>query len=92
MRNETVAPLDAPSRRKDIAVGITPQEHNGKGMPNSAAYKTDLMLFCARYWLYIFAGMNACIIPARRKPNSRYGDIWFIKFSISVIAVFCVLR
>ena len=41
MRKETVAPFDAPSLRIDIAVGITPQEHNGSGTPNNAAYITD---------------------------------------------------
>ena len=37
MRKETVAPLDAPSRRKDMAVGITPHEQSGNGIPNRAA-------------------------------------------------------
>ena len=37
MRNEATAPLLAPSRRSDIAVGITPQEQRGSGTPKRAA-------------------------------------------------------
>ena len=44
IRNETVAPFDAPSLRSDIAVGMTPHEHSGRGMPNSAALTTLLKL------------------------------------------------
>ena len=36
MRKEAVAPLDAPCFLSDMAVGITPQEHNGSGIPNNA--------------------------------------------------------
>ena len=48
MRNDIVAPFDAPSLRKDIAVGITPQEHNGNGMPNMAALSTERKLLPLR--------------------------------------------
>ena len=41
IRNDTTAPREAPSLRKDMAVGMTPQEHNGKGMPNRAAFTTE---------------------------------------------------
>ena len=37
MRNDTVAPLEAPSLRSPMAVGITPHEHKGSGTPNSDA-------------------------------------------------------
>jgi hypothetical protein len=40
IKKETVAPLDAPSFLKDMAVGITPQEHRGSGMPNRVAFRT----------------------------------------------------
>ena len=36
MRNEATAPLLAPSLRSDIAVGITPHEQRGSGMPKRA--------------------------------------------------------
>ena len=49
IRKETTAPLDAPSRRRDMAVGITPQEHRGRGMPRSAACRTDLNVLRLRY-------------------------------------------
>lgn len=42
IRNEVDAARDAPLLRSDTAVGSTPQEHSGNGMPNSAAFITDL--------------------------------------------------
>ena len=41
MRNDVTAPLDAPSFLNDMAVGITPHEQRGRGMPNMAALMTD---------------------------------------------------
>ena len=43
-RKDTTEPLEAPSRRKDMAVGITPHEHKGSGTPKSAEYITDFIL------------------------------------------------
>lgn len=48
IRKEVVAPLLAPSLRNDMAVGITPQEHRGNGIPNKAAHSTDRKSFCER--------------------------------------------
>lgn len=71
IRKEATAPLDAPSLRIDIAVGITPQEHKGKGMPISAALMTLEKDLRERYlWKYL-PGIKVCIIPAMRKPRSR---------------------
>ena len=50
IRNDTTAPLDAPSLRRDIAVGITPQEHRGRGIPINVAYSTELKLPFERYF------------------------------------------
>ena len=47
-RNDATAPFDAPSLRSDMAVGITPHEHNGSGMPNRAALTTLPNDFLAR--------------------------------------------
>lgn len=41
IRKETVAPFDAPSFLRDMAVGITPHEHNGSGIPKREAHKTE---------------------------------------------------
>ena len=49
IRKETTAPRDAPSRRSDMAVGITPHEHSGSGMPNMAAYMTEAKFLPLRY-------------------------------------------
>lgn len=71
IRKDATAPLDAPSLRMDIAVGITPQEHKGKGMPISAALMTLEKDLRERYlWKYL-PGIKVCIIPAIRKPRSR---------------------
>ena len=48
IRKETVAPFDAPSRRNDMAVGMTPHEQRGNGTPKSAALKTEAKLFFAK--------------------------------------------
>ena len=47
IRNDTVAPFEAPALHSDAAVGITPHEHNGNGMPNRAAHSTELNLLPA---------------------------------------------
>ena len=36
MRNEAMAPFDAFSFLSPMAVGMTPHEHSGRGMPNNA--------------------------------------------------------
>ena len=72
----TVAPRDAPSRRSEIAVGITPHEHKGSGMPNNVAHNTDLKFSFARCFSKKPVGTKTCRIPAIRKPNRRYGAIW----------------
>jgi len=44
IKNDRVAPLFAPCLLKEIAVGITPQEQKSKGIPNRAAFITELIL------------------------------------------------
>lgn len=46
--NETVAPREAPSFLNEMAVGMTPHEHNGSGTPISAANNTDLKFSLAK--------------------------------------------
>src|SRR5437870_4428560 len=48
IKKERVAPLEAPFFLNAIAAGITPQEHNGRGIPPMAAQNTDLNLFCPK--------------------------------------------
>jgi hypothetical protein len=55
----------------DIAVGITPQEHKGKGIPMSAALMTLEKDLRERYLWKYFPGIKVCMIPAIRKPKSR---------------------
>ena len=71
IKNEITAPLEAPPLYRAIAVGITPQEHKGSGMPNNVAYKTEAQLFLDKYLANKCCGTNACKIPAKRNPNNR---------------------
>ena len=71
IRNEIVAPFDAPSFLNDMAVGITPHEHKGNGVPKMAAFITERKLLPLKNRLYIVLGINACIMPANVKPNKR---------------------
>ena len=86
IKKDTVAPFDAPSRLSDIAVGITPHEHKGKGIPNNAAQHTDAKLLLDKYLLYNVLGTKTCIKPANKKPNNKKGDMALIKFKISCIS------
>ena len=71
IRNDIVAPFDAPSFLNDMAVGITPHEHKGNGIPKMAAFSTERKLLPLKYLLYIVLGTNACIMPAKVKPSNR---------------------
>ena len=71
IRKEVVAPLDAPSLRSDIAVGITPHEQSGSGMPSKAAFTTEPKVGLERYLWYSFDGTNECNSPAKRKPSNK---------------------
>lgn len=62
----TVAPREAPSRRNDMAVGITPQEHRGSGIPNNVAHKTDLKFSCDKCRSKNLDGTNTCNRPATK--------------------------
>lgn len=73
--NDTTAPREAPSLRSDMAVGMTPQEQSGNGIPNNAAYITERILFEDKQSPKNLLGRNECIKPASKKPRSKYGDI-----------------
>ena len=75
MRKEVEAALEAPLRRMAIAVGSTPQEQRGKGIPIAADLMTDFQPIPDRCRANVRCGINACMIPAIRKPNNMYGDI-----------------
>ncbi len=54
-----------------MAVGTTPHEHSGSGMPKSAAFTTEPKVLGARWVRYSDAGTKACITPAIANPSSR---------------------
>ena len=74
-RNETVDPLLAPCWCRDMATGITPQEHSGSGMPNSVAFSTGRKPRPPRCRSTSFCETKTDNSPATKNPNNRYGDI-----------------
>ena len=74
MRKLTAAPRLAPSRRKPMAAGTTPQEQSGKGTPISEASKTLRNELAERRFLTSPRGKKACTSPARSKPKSKEGE------------------
>jgi len=51
IKKEVVALLPAPFLLSEIPVGMTPQEHKGKGIPIKAALKADQRFSLPRYLL-----------------------------------------
>ena len=75
MRKLTLAPLLAPSFRRAIDVGITPQLQIGSGTPNRAAHSTDMKFDLEILGTYRWFGTHTCKMPASKKPSSRNGAI-----------------
>ena len=72
IRNETVAPFDAPFFLKETATGITPQEHNGSGIPPRDDFTTELKLLLPICFVINVSGKKMCNMPATKNPNTRY--------------------
>ena len=75
MRKESVAPLLAPDFLIDVARGITPQEHTGRGIPKMVDLSTEEMLSFPKCLVTILSGTISCKIPANARPKSMYGAI-----------------
>src|SRR3989338_4702058 len=73
IKNESVAPFEAPLLRNDIAVGKTPHEHNGNGMPKRAARNTDLNPVLPIFFPPFPLSKKICMNPAIKVPKSIYG-------------------
>jgi len=71
IKKDTVDSLDAPSFLKPTAVGITPQEHKGKGVPIKLALRIDPKLLLPRCLANLRLEMNSWINPAKKNPNNR---------------------
>ena len=68
-----VAAFEAPERRNEIAAGITPQEHNGNGAPNKAAFNVLLKPGAPSCFCIHAIGTNSFNKPAIIKPNNNHG-------------------
>jgi len=75
IRKDVAAAGEAPWRRSDTAVGSTPHEHNGSGIPKRAALRTGFHPLPARWWLIVSGRTYTCSIPAIMNPSNMYGDI-----------------
>jgi hypothetical protein len=73
IRNEIEAPFEAPFLKIETPVGITPQEHKGKGIPIRAALSTDLILELPSKRFILPSGKNTCKMPAIRNPSKSQG-------------------
>jgi hypothetical protein len=75
MRKERVAPFVAPLFFSESAVGTTPHEQSGSGIPIIEAFKADLNLPAdlPRYLRIFSSGTSACNSPATANPRKRYG-------------------
>ena len=71
MRNATVAPWVAPWRERPSAVGRTPHEQSGSGVPMAEAHRTERILPRPRNRLSKAAGTRTAKTPARTNPSSR---------------------
>jgi hypothetical protein len=75
MRKDRVAPLLAPDFLMDVAKGMTPQEHTGRGMPKIVDFKTEEMLLLPKCFVTMLSGTSSCRMPAKASPNKMYGAI-----------------
>src|SRR5438132_44024 len=71
MRTATVAPRVAPWRARPSAVGRTPQEQSGSGVPMADAHRTERILPRPRNRFSRDAGTRMAKTPARTNPSSR---------------------
>ena len=86
IKNDVVAALEAPLRRRPSAAGITPQEHRGSGAPNRAALTVDMGPGLPRCLAISWLGTSTFIMPATVRPSISQGADSInraIKFSIS---------
>ena len=72
--NERAAPLFAPCFFKPVTTGMTPHDHRGMGIPNSADKNTGLTLPVPRYFFILSALKKTYSKPATKKPNSMNMD------------------
>ena len=70
IKKEVDAAFEAPWRLRDTAVGSTPHEHSGSGMPNRAAFTTGFMPEPERWRLIVDGFTNTWRKPAMINPNN----------------------
>jgi hypothetical protein len=59
IKKESVAPFEAPDFLIDVAKGITPHEHTGRGIPNMVDFITELILSFPRCFVTKVSGTNS---------------------------------
>ncbi len=53
----------------EVASGMTPHEHTGRGIPNIVDFTTEEMLLLPKCLVTILSGTNSCKIPAKSSPK-----------------------
>jgi hypothetical protein len=69
MRKAVVAEVEAPLRRREMAVGRTPQEQSGSGTPRRVALSAGRQPRPERCCVMRSGRTKAWSAPAKRKPN-----------------------
>ncbi len=85
IKKAVVAPLLAPCLRSDTAVGSTPHDHNGIGMPKKADFITDLKRPCPRCLAIVLGFKNTLKRPATSNPNKIYTEASISKCHVASI-------
>ena len=71
IKNERVAPLEAPRLYIDVETGITPHEQRGMGTPKSAAFIMDIKPGAPTCFVIISLEITRYNIPDIKKPNIK---------------------
>ncbi len=69
IRNESVAPFEAPDFLMLVAKGITPHEQTGRGIPKTVDLTTELMFSFPKCLVTNVSGTSSCRTPAKMSPN-----------------------
>jgi hypothetical protein len=77
IRKAEVAALEAPFLESVTAVGMTEHEQSGKGTPTADALKMAAIFFLPKCRKIHSAGTSIWIMPDKKIPNKRKGDVRF---------------
>ena len=71
IKNDNVAPFDAPRLCMDVATGMTPHEHKGIGTPKSDAFETEAKPGFPKLFATISFDVKIYRTPETKNPSIR---------------------